>query len=54
MAIFQIAERRIYICWKCLRQSYEAGGLPVCCYCGAKASTVLVDTLTKPKSTEDR
>jgi hypothetical protein len=29
-----------YNCWKCGRGSWEGGGRPICCYCGAKAKIV--------------
>lgn len=25
-----------YVCWKCGKESYQQGGVPVCCHCGAK------------------
>lgn len=29
-----------YICHKCGRGSYANGGLPICCFCGAKPKPV--------------
>lgn len=25
-----------YVCWKCGKGSWQNGGRPICCYCGAK------------------